>query len=82
MNSDNFKKKQPKGKTVLNLDNNGNGTHWVGIKTKKNNILNYSDSFGIPPPFTLPNKLILFNPWEKQKPYEVNCGARSLNFLK
>jgi hypothetical protein len=71
-------------KTVLNLDNKGQGTHWTAIASEKRDpsVLHYSDSFGIPPPFKLKDKLILFNPFQYQKPDEVNCGARALNFLK
>lgn len=71
-------------KTVLNLDNKGQGTHWTAIASEKRDpsVLHYSDSFGIPPPFKLKDKLILFNPFQYQRPDEVNCGARALNFLK
>lgn len=92
MNSNMYKKKIDQGscsrilgKTILNLDNKGPGTHWTAIAPYSKNclepILKYSDSFGVPPPFKLPNTLILFNPWVVQKDNEVNCGERALNFL-
>lgn len=86
MNSDNFKKLTESGKkldkTIMNLDNNGNGTHWTSIKQIAPHEYKYSDSFGVEPPFKLKNSLIYFNPHKKQKDYEVNCGARALNSLR
>lgn len=78
------KNKDNIGKTVLNLDNEGNGTHWTSIKNdnKNKDILYYNDSFGVEPPFNIKNKLILYNPYKEQKDYEKNCGARALNNLR
>jgi len=71
------------GKTVINLDNHGDGTHWVGIKdTKHPKILEYSDSFGVVPPFKIDNTLIKFNPYVKQAPNSKNCGKFALNFIR
>jgi hypothetical protein len=88
MNSDNYKNLIDKGikleKTILNLDNKGDGTHWTSIKPidKKGDILYYEDSFGVIPPVNLKNKLVFYNPIKKQQDWEVNCGARSLNSLR
>jgi hypothetical protein len=84
MNSDSYNKKWiNKGPTVLNLDNNGQGTHWTSIKRSSDNpkISYYFDSFGVKPPFNLKNQLVFFNPYVYQEDHETNCGARALNFL-
>jgi len=85
MNSNNYPKlvnKLENKKAILNLDNEGHGTHWVGIKPKNKNILRYYDSFGVPPPFHIKNKIITFNPYVHQKENELNCGKRAFNFVK
>lgn len=71
-----------KGPTIINLDNHGDGTHWVGIKEKDKNVLEYQDSFGVVPPFKLKETLIMFNPYIKQDKKAVNCGKFALNFLR
>jgi hypothetical protein len=100
MNSNNYKNLVERGiklgKTVLNLDNKGSGTHWVGIKPstlygfkaaedkgkKEVKILDYHDSFGVIPPFHIKNTIIKYNPYVEQKNNEVNCGERAINFLR
>lgn len=52
------KKNKEPSKVVLNLGNDGPGTHWVGVKTDKNNHIQYFDSFGVKPPFPIPGRLI------------------------
>ena len=79
-----YNKKHSNVRTILNLDNKGNGTHWTGIKPSKHDkdIMLYQDSFGIPPPFKLRNKLTLYNPYVKQQVYQHNCGQKAFNFIK
>jgi len=81
MNSNEFPVKKY-DRAILNVDNVGHGTHWVGIKKKSPNVLEYQDSFGVPPPFHLKNKIIQYNPYVKQKPYQTNCGKFAFNFVK
>lgn len=45
-------------------------------------ILDYHDSFGVIPPFHLKNTIIKYNPYVEQKLSEVNCGERSINYLR
>lgn len=86
MNSNMYKKLIDKdvnlGKTVINLDNKGDGTHWTAIKPITKDILYYEDSFGVIPPVDLKNKLVFYNPYKKQKDWEQNCGSRALNSLR
>ena len=79
-----YNKKHSNIPTIINLDNKDNGTHWTGIKPSKkiNNVMLYQDSFGVPPPFKLNNKLIVYNPYIKQKYYKQNCGQKAFNFIK
>jgi hypothetical protein len=67
---------------ILNLDNRGDGTHWVGIKPESRSVYRYQDSFGTPPPFHLAGKIIEFNPFVKQKVTEENCGKRAFDFVR
>jgi hypothetical protein len=81
--------KYMKTPTVLNLDNDGDGTHWVAIKPNKEysdnskvKILDYHDSFGVIPPFHIKNTIIQYNPYVEQKRKENDCGERAINFLR
>ncbi len=80
-----FKKlstKQKRKGVVLNLDEKGAGTHWVGIKEKKKGVVRYFDSYGIRPSYGIvKNSLILYNPKQLQKFSETNCGQRVIKWL-
>ena len=86
MNSNNYSnyiKKHKDTRAILNLDNKGNGTHWTGIKPSNDkSILLYQDSFGVPPPFRVNDKIIEYNPFVKQKINQSNCGMFAFNFVK
>ena len=67
---------------VLNLDNKGNGTHWVGMKKIGENIYHYFDSYGVRPSYGIVHKsLIFYNDNQKQKINETNCGQRTIQWL-
>lgn len=71
--------KEPK-KCILNL-NWEKGTHWVGCKTDKNNIIKYYDPFGVNSPFKNIKRVIIFNNIQDQELNESNCGWRVLFWL-
>lgn len=75
-----FYKSNKKTPAILNLDNVGSGTHWVGVKPTKK-VIKYQDSFGVPPPFHVKNQIVEFNPFVKQKPYQHDCGMKAFNFV-
>lgn len=72
---------------IVNLDNNnGPGTHWVAY-VKRNERVDYFDSFGnLRPPVELINYFgkdtqITYNHTRFQKFNETICGQLCLNFL-
>jgi len=71
---------------IINLDNStGQGTHWVCF-SKKDNVINYFDSFGIKPPTELINYFrnceVFYNVDKNQNFDKVICGHLCLNFLE
>ena len=86
MNSDRYLELEEKGKeptqAILNLDHDGNGSHWTAIEKINKNIYRYEDSFGIVPPFKFSDKIIFYSPYKKQESWESNCGARALNAIR
>jgi hypothetical protein len=72
------------GKYIVNLDNhNGPGTHWTAF-IKKDNIIYYFDSFGLPPPINIlkiNNKMIYYNIYNIQDIEEKSCGYYCLFFI-
>jgi hypothetical protein len=73
-------KKEP-SRCIINLDEPMNqGTHWVGLKTSPNGIIQYYDSFGVFPPFNIKKRIIQYNIEKDQKNNEENCGYRALLF--
>ena len=75
---------QQKKGAALNLDDKGEGTHWVGMKESPiKGVYNYYDSYGIRPSYgILKNSVILYNSHQDQKFNETNCGQRVVKFLK
>jgi hypothetical protein len=68
---------------VENLDEKGEGSHWVGIKKRKDGVIDYFDSYGVRPSMGVAkNSLILYNGVQQQKLGETNCGQRTLKWLK
>lgn len=70
---------------IINLDNsNGPGTHWVAYK-KRNNNIEYFNSFGnLQPPLEVINYLgdkITYNYVRHQNYNSFNCGHLCLKFL-
>lgn len=73
---------------VVNLDSSkNNGTHWVAY-IKKNNVVEYFDSFGnLKPPKELVKYLggkkveIFYNNNQYQNYDQINCGHLCLKFL-
>ena len=71
---------------VLNLNLSGEpGSHWT-CYIKRDNIVQYYDSFAVPPPteiYTYIGKsaTILYNASPEQKINEVICGHLCLQFL-
>lgn len=75
---------------IINLDSvHGKGTHWVSYR-KKNNSIEYFDSFGnLKPPKEVQlyfnsgdsKPTIRYNYFAKQKFDTVNCGHLALDFL-
>lgn len=70
---------------IVNLDNSaGPGTHWVAYY-KKNDYIEYFDSFGnLQPPLEIINYLgfnIRYNHTAYQNYNSVNCGHLCLKFL-
>ena len=73
-----------KGNFIINLDDShSNGTHWVAM-INKNNEIYYFDSFGLPPPREVTNlkKECIYNTSQYQAKTSVLCGYYCLYFLK
>ena len=63
---------------IVNLDSSkGRGTHWISYM-KVGSIVQYYDSFGVPPPVEILkyfiHNVILFNSEQEQKFDQVICG--------
>ncbi len=64
---------------IINLDKkSGKGTHWVGCRTERDGSISYFDSFGVRPPWKIPNRIINWYPYYDQRSNEQNCGYRAL----
>jgi hypothetical protein len=72
---------------IVNLDSSsGIGTHWVAY-SKRGNMVQYYDSFGVAPPaefiqYMGKNCVITYNYDQEQKIEQVICGHLCLKFLK
>lgn len=80
-------KGMPNGFYILNLENhNQAGSHWVALIKRKKEIF-YFDSYGMPPPDTVINKLqypeshVFFNDTQIQNIKSILCGYYCLLFL-
>jgi len=81
---DYIKKPLKDGNYIINLDKpNGQGTHWTSF-IKKDNIIYYFDSFGMPPPtniLIINDKMIYYNIYNIQDINEKSCGYYCLYFI-
>ncbi|VDO08599.1 unnamed protein product [Brugia timori] len=73
-------------RAIINLDSSsGKGTHWV-CYSKKGNVVDYFDSFGVKPPTELISYLgkksdISYNSEQVQKINQIICGHLCLEWL-
>lgn len=73
-------------RAIVNLDSSsGKGTHWV-CYSKKGNVVDYFDSFGVQPPTELINYFgkkakIFYNSEQVQKVNQIICGHLCLEWL-
>jgi hypothetical protein len=84
LTKDYIKKPLKNGNYIINLDNhNGQGTHWVSF-IKKDDIIYYFDSFGLPPPeqiLKINETKIYYNVYNIQDIEETSCGFYCLYFI-
>jgi len=71
---------------VVNLDDDGVGTHWVSYFVPKENVIWYFDSFGLPPPKIIEKQKlngykIFYNSGEIQNGRSSSCGWYAIAFL-
>jgi hypothetical protein len=66
--------------TILNLDGEGIGTHWVGLQNIGNKNICYFDSYGAPPTDNIVNQIkkrhhnLITNDNQLQSFYSSTCG--------